>query len=197
MKITKRVLAVALALALGLALLMPALAADPNAPVITKQWRIYSNVYVGETIAFEIEAKLPSGVDGELSYAWKLGPWGSNTYYAEGTGPRFEITFTEDMLSEIGFLSSYGHLSLSVVITNTFEDSNGDEKTASITQSMSMQVNTVSWWELILALPLNIILLPMGILGLGFVGPLILPFLPLVIPSYIDDMIRALKVLLS
>ena len=84
MKQSKRILAMALALALGLALFAPGvLAADPNAPVITRQPMERTTIRTGQTLRLEVEARLPDGVTGDLSVTWHAYDWP----YGIDTGP--------------------------------------------------------------------------------------------------------------
>jgi len=68
MKTTKRVLAVLLALALGLALFAPmAAAADPVITGVTPKNAV---ARIGQSITFTVEAQLPEGAEGPLTYQW-------------------------------------------------------------------------------------------------------------------------------
>jgi len=128
MKTTKRLLSLLLALALGLALCVPAFAADeadPYAPIITKQPIEYITVREGKKLVLEITAKLPDGIQGKLSYDW-FTEFGSE---AIASGARASIPITRDMLYGMTGFTYY----FNVVVTNTYTDDNGEEQTASIT----------------------------------------------------------------
>ena len=80
MKTTKRVLAVLLALALGLGLFAPMAAAEEQriTTLFTKRMSPFTVLKTGDIVTFAPEAKLPEGVDAELQYQWYYGPW--NTF---------------------------------------------------------------------------------------------------------------------
>ena len=116
MKITKRVLAILLALALGLALLAPAaFAEDAKPPVFTKVMAAgLKELRAGETIVLEAGAKLPNGVDAELKYQWYATDWlnpanevfstftkpSREFFLLEGeTGPQLEVSVSAEELS--------------------------------------------------------------------------------------------------
>jgi len=82
MKQSKRILAIALALVLGLALFAPGVSAA-DAPVITKQPMEKTTIQTGQTLRLEVEAKLPDGATGELSVVWHAYDWP----YGIDTGP--------------------------------------------------------------------------------------------------------------
>ena len=162
MKKTKRILTVLLTLALGLTLLVPVAAAgtsDPYAPIITKEPKSPMDVYVGDTITLEIGAKVPDGIDGELSYVWK--------YAGEvlGTEPKLDLVITEAM-------GKNTFTYIWVYVTNTYTDENGEMQTNTVSRSPSFHAKQpLQWWEIPLAIisaPLWIPLLPgMLIFGLG------------------------------
>jgi len=139
MALTKRLLSIALALLLGLAVLAPGVMAedDPNAPVITKQPTTkfrFSIPYVqaGTPLAIEALAVLPEGAkQGTLSYAWYDYDWQpGDTKLPVTTGASASIPTTEDMLFKAieatGIKSAYADLNYCVVVTNTWFD---DEQT--------------------------------------------------------------------
>lgn len=141
---TKRVLSILLALSLGMALLVPAFATDepdPNAPVITKQPMTRKIVIrEGKDIKLEVEARLPDGVEGMLSYAWYDYNWqlGDTTEpVAIGAKTTLRAVPPEDEES---------HFPYCVVVTNTYRDSGGNEKTAS-KKSDSMDVFVMFSWS--------------------------------------------------
>ena len=123
MKQTKRILSAALALVLAFALLVPAGAAiDPNAPVITALPNSPISVKIGKSFTLTAQARLPAGAEGTLSYAWYefLG----NRLVA--TGPSATIT-AEASINGMKVEKYYY-----VVVTNTYEDENGVQQTASV-----------------------------------------------------------------
>jgi len=126
MKTAKRILSIALALALGLLALVPATALsieenDPNAPVVTTAWLEY-RVLHGETFDGIILAQLPEGVDGQLSAAWYFGDVLLGSAPVAGGSARITMTATPDMPPETW---------LRAVVTNTYTDGDGREQTAS------------------------------------------------------------------
>jgi len=104
MKTTKRLLAVLLVLALGLALFAPvaaAVGADEDTPLFTKRMPRFTLMRWDENnkITLSAEAKLPEGVDAELQYQWFYGPWNEfdapfdEFYIIEGaTEPQYTIS---------------------------------------------------------------------------------------------------------
>jgi len=139
MKTAKRVLSIALALLLGVGLLVPGVsaAADPNAPVITKVPEFPASVRLGERFVVEIEAALPDGVNGIITYAWYLsGATLPNTLL--GTGPRLEQQITPDIASATGYVR------IRVVVTNTWIDG-GIERSASV-EHISENIARESHW---------------------------------------------------
>jgi len=71
MKTTQRVLAVLLALALGLALFAPAaMAEEQQASLFTQRLSTYTIVKTGQEVILKAQAKLPDNVDAELQYQW-------------------------------------------------------------------------------------------------------------------------------
>ena len=172
MKQSKRILAILLALALGLALMVPAGAAvyGDYPPVITKNWNIPWSNHPGDIVTLEVEARSPNG--GELSYAW-YSP--NNTPITIplippiATGPKLELLLTEEMVEA---KSVY----ITLVIFNTYTDENSDEQSSYLVQSNTFTVSKpTQWWEWILAIPLLPIIIPAIIFGMGWVGPLLIP----------------------
>jgi hypothetical protein len=136
MALTKRVLSIALALLLGLGLLAPmaSAAVDPNAPVITKQpSSSLKYIKTGKSFTLTVQADLLIGAEGTLSYAWYESP--GNQLIATGSAARITATASNGSM----FPSSYYY----VVITNTYNDENGDQQTASI-QSDTVEVGVVN-----------------------------------------------------
>ena len=152
MKAMKRVFCIALVLALGLALLIPAMAAGtggPYAPVFKRLILTPSVVFVGDTLTVEVRAEVPPGVDGELSYTWYDFPIYSNVSDRDpiATGPesKIELLMTEDMLNKSSGVYNY----IYVVITNTYADENGEVRTAYWVGGTSFSVSPdPQWWEL-------------------------------------------------
>jgi len=129
MKHLKRLLCAVLCLALCCAMGVFAVAedeVDPYAPVITKQPKEFSSVRAGKSTTLEVQACLPDGVDGMLSYAWyeKMDPT-----QPLSTSANAEIsTLPEDLGTSYADNKYY-----CVVVTNTFIDEEGQERTASAT----------------------------------------------------------------
>lgn len=207
MKHTKRLLAVLLSLLLSLALLAPAVSAvdapDPNAPILTKQPEATYYLKVGNALTLELEAELPAGVTGDISYAWYTYNWayhhehGGEMYEAIAVGPTLEtpvLTWT-DLLIDI--LSSGESTRYYAVAVNTYIDEN-DETQIAYTQCI-VEVFAVpldlgqlgSWGPLLMGLYgmgslllspvslLGLLLVPfsflLGPMGPMFLGPLFAP----------------------
>jgi len=128
---TKRVLSLLLSLVLGAALFAPAVAADgaaldPYAPVIMKQPKeeIYQVAAYprGRNFTLEVEARLPEGVDGVLSYAWYDFDWTPESMAAPvAVGAKLELPIPEKDIE----------LTYCAVVTNTYVDpEDGETKTA-------------------------------------------------------------------
>ena len=139
----KRFLSLALALVLGLAMFIPAFAADavdPNAPIITKQPgknAIGFFLKAGEDLELEVTAQLPEGIEGELSYAWY--DWNDynrgNEAKPVAIGEKVTILTSENMVvnEESPPKSiSVKEFAYCVVVTNTYVDAGNVEQTASI-----------------------------------------------------------------
>jgi len=161
MKTTKRVLSIALTLLLGFALLAPGVMAEanPNAPIVIAAPPEEIRRNIGETLVLEVEAKLPEGVQGELSYEW------STTYnpFAEpiGAGPKLTWTIPEDAGTYHVF---------SVKITNTYVDGEGETQTAFVYCSTRCNIRKhVSILQVLLSLGGAILGLPLTLIGLVFV----------------------------
>lgn len=103
MKTTKRMLSIALALVLALGLVVPAMAAEteaanPNAPVITRQPNIPARVRSNGNFVLEVQAELPEGTTSELSFTWfHYGPadapqeWDVTQWQEFASGARVEV----------------------------------------------------------------------------------------------------------
>ena len=138
MKQTKRILCIALALALGLALLAPGVSAagDPNAPVIVVQPNKGMSspmlVKADGDISLQIEASLPAP-GGVLSYAWYDYDWqpGDETPPL-ATGAQVTIHIPKSMLGEVrpGISNSAKNITFFVVVTNTYTDDEESVQTA-------------------------------------------------------------------
>ena len=96
MKQTKRILAILLALALGLALMVPAGAADMDAPIFTKRMPLAIVARAGKSVALEVQARVPSGVTAELKYQWYASEDYLEMLYMEG----FLETLTQEDLEQ-------------------------------------------------------------------------------------------------
>jgi len=129
MKHTKRVLSIALVLALALALILPATASEapnPNAPIITRQPNHVfptSSILVrtGRSFELEVQARLPDGVTGELSFEWF--EVGNDEPVATGPRAVFQIGMNGSIVTN--------DISFYAVVTNTYLDGDGNEQTAS------------------------------------------------------------------
>jgi hypothetical protein len=148
MKTTKRVLSVLLALALGVALVVSAGAIwilnAPYAPIITLLPQMPDIINVGDKLILEVEAELPEGVDGELSYAWykHFDPPAHNNPIS--TESKLELTVTSNMLTRIG--SSY-YFPLTVVAINTYTNENNEVRFAYACEDWKINVNYEGpWW---------------------------------------------------
>ncbi|MCL2106788.1 MAG: hypothetical protein FWH26_07030 [Oscillospiraceae bacterium] len=132
--------------------MLPAAAAppDPYAPIITKAPSFPAVVYVGDTIRWEVEAALPDGVEGEMSYAWYNYGSTRGAYGLIATGPKLEL----DIINEMREGYSRPTMRITIVVTNTYTDEFGEEKTASTTiesEEMSLELR-MAWWEKLFAI---------------------------------------------
>jgi len=98
MKTTIRILAVLLALALGLALFASAaMAAEQRAALFTKRLPASTMTRSGRTITLAPVAKLPEGVNAQLKYQWYTKDWndggGKWVPVAGATGPALTLCF--------------------------------------------------------------------------------------------------------
>jgi len=178
----KRMLSILLALALGLALVIPAFAeaveGGPYAPIITKEPDFPDIFYIGDILVLDVEAKLPDSVDGELSYAWYdtwTNDWDDfqkrNVPIATGASIEQKIPFDTDSL-------------IGVVVTNTYTDEHGEIQTAHTRLVKHFEPEPKSkWWLYVLGalwLPIALLLFPItlfGPLGVAFLAPIVLPVL--------------------
>ena len=129
---TKRVLSIALALLLGLAVLAPmaSAAGDPNAPIITMQPKAEkTTVQVGKELKLEAQAQLPDGAKGTLSYAWyAYEDWTDPTARPIATGAKITIPVTQKMIGDPSILAIAGNYY--VVVTNTYKNNQGKTQKA-------------------------------------------------------------------
>jgi len=136
MKRTKRILSLLLALALGLALLIPAAAADdidPYAPIITKQPARSVYRLTDQELKLEIEATLPEGCD-SLSIAWYDYDWQpGDTMPPVATGASVLIPIDP---GDVNIMDNWNILFRTInyyaVVTSTYTDSDGQEQTVSV-----------------------------------------------------------------
>jgi hypothetical protein len=149
MKTTKRVLCILLALALGLCLFAPALAADGDdpryAPRITQQPNENYAFYVkaGNDIKLEVKAALPDGVEGTLSYAWYDSAGKLLATTAKAVIPTSNAMLLQMQDSWVRMEELIHGLPFYVVVTNTYYDEDGVEQTAS-TESEPVTVTLVA-----------------------------------------------------
>ena len=144
MTLTKRILCIALTLALGLALFAPGVSAadDPNAPVITQPLptaQVYTRV--GLNLRLNVRAQLPEGVEGTLSYAWWYEESGRDntwTQIASATDENLVMKMTMDMLFTDQKRVINHERVFRVVVTNTYIDEAGNEQTASATSETTV-----------------------------------------------------------
>ena len=129
MKNLKRILCVGLCCALALGMGVLAAAADnpyddPYAPIITKQPKATQYICAGKDITLEVQARLPDGVEGTLSYAWY-----------DATAPYSPISTDAKFVLTISKNESLGSKIIYVVVTNTYNNDEGEERKASTTSS--------------------------------------------------------------
>ena len=151
----KRALCVLLSMVLGLMLLIPAAAAneatDPYAPIIMKQPNQPMNekfVQAGKNLKLEVQAQLPEGIVGTLSYAWYDFNWQPGSLAQPvATDAKAVIPTTKNMLTDYnadayekmkgGFATTYKYC---VVVTNTYVDAEGQEQAVSVKSDL-VEVN--------------------------------------------------------
>jgi len=128
----KRILSIALALALGLALLIPAMAvepADPYAPIITRQpgeFLSFDMFTSGSKLNLMVDAQLPADVTGTLSYVWY--EMSSDEPVATGQA----VTITADYIDDGGIFKVFAFCEYYAIVTNTYIDEDDAEQTASV-----------------------------------------------------------------
>ncbi|MCL2495416.1 MAG: hypothetical protein FWE98_07160 [Oscillospiraceae bacterium] len=155
MKTTKRLLATLLALALGLAALAPmAFAAAEEgglyAPYITKQARVEKTyVQLGKNLQLEVEARLPNGIEGTLSYAWyvkvPVGDGFEDKLIA--TEAKATVLVTQEMLGNPSTLQT--STSCYVIVTNIYTDEAGQAKEAYTKSSTSQGITLFPGYSVI------------------------------------------------
>ena len=120
MKPTKRLLAILLAVLLGLAVLAPmaSAAGDPAyAPIITKQPKEQVTIFTGKDLVLEVEAKLPDGAPGTLSYEWYRDDYG-----VVGTNAKLVYPVKDDRTDNYYGMKYYFSRPFYAVVTNTYTD---------------------------------------------------------------------------
>jgi len=133
MKQTKRILAIVLALALGLAVFATGVAAeDPYAPIITMQPKAEKTVVqAGKELKLEVQAMPPVGAEGILTYEWYESSAAGDRLVA--TSANAIIPISKAMLDNWSEkYNYYFSLNYYVVVTNTWRDDAEQEQTASI-----------------------------------------------------------------
>jgi len=154
MKATKRILAFAMALALGLALLAPTVSAadDPNAPVITKQPSGPEEILTGRTLTLEVQAQAPAAAPGTISVAWfvvdedgnlRAAPIATRARVAFPTTSLGHYLYSDDTPAEDDIFIPGGIFKFYAVVTNTYTDGGGTQQTATIT-SDTVRVNIIN-----------------------------------------------------
>jgi len=133
MKSTKRILAALMILVLALTLSVPVFADSDDGlpeidrrPIITHEPAPPSKLRAGETLRVSIEAELPEGDDGQLSYAW---------FFRGETSPSATRPALEMELTRYHFEAS---VPIRVVVTNTWTDDAGRRQTASVEREMEV-----------------------------------------------------------
>ena len=127
----KRILAILLALLLGLGLFVHAAAAIIDyRPIITQQPSSYVVLFSGNRLNLEVKAKLPvSG--GKLSYAWYDYSWQpGDTKAPVGTKAKLSIITSHNGNIAEDPDSIHQKINYYAVITNTYTNSNGELQTA-------------------------------------------------------------------
>jgi len=134
MKTTKCLFSILLALALGLSLLVPAMAErHPYTPVITARPQRLYFAKVGDTLTLEIEAECPEGFEGELSYVWFVGQITCDnrnypTFIFNATGQKLELKIEKDMYQR----SSCLYISSDITVTYINGNGETDNTTGSV-----------------------------------------------------------------
>ena len=175
MKTTKRVLCILLAFALCVGLCVTAAAwftsppNSPYAPVITVAPDYPESISVGDTLSVEVEAVLPDGVEGELSYAWYNGDWYRDISTSPiATGSELEIVITKEMVQS----GSHGSdVYITVVVANTYEDENGETQTAYTAERHFLSLSPAQWWQTALFVLFLLIAVPISAPLMLLLGP--------------------------
>jgi hypothetical protein len=142
MALTKRLLAIALALLLGLGLLAPmaSAAGDPNAPIITKQPKKDVYVRAGQDITLEIAAKLPDGVNGTLQYIWSTDMIDSAGEKVQFDNSKAKIVIPTSKDGPKGYWRTETNcmkkFTFWVTVVNTYTDADGNTQEASVRSDM-------------------------------------------------------------
>jgi len=158
MKITKRLLSIALALVLGLGLLVPAFAAaeiDPNAPIILRQPNEAAFLFIGDTLRLTVEARLPQGSEGTLSFAWYYyEPEFDEEPKAIGAGQNLTLAITHDFFygdatpeERAMYAGKIYHFY--VVVTNDFTDEDGQLQSVPVQSESAEVVCAGSHWRMV------------------------------------------------
>jgi hypothetical protein len=186
-----KLVSVLLAVLMAAALFVPAMAAqeaDPNLPIVkwvqANQTSAINRIARNGTLALEVAATLPEGSQGKLSYAWYIGD------KVVGTGPRLELKIESWMIEETWFSQGgsdagtvwFPKITVRVVVTNTYMDDNGDERTASDTSGTTISVKPKLLPGVLQALVLVFFVAPLSLampllmlLGLAVELPLMAP----------------------
>jgi len=112
---------------------------DPNAPIITKQpFSETRYVQNGKSFEMRVEAQLPEGVKGELSYAWYKYVSDGN-YELVGVGATATIQTEAFDVSNLTYSNLFGRVfaifeggQYCVVVTNHYQDAEGNAHTAGV-----------------------------------------------------------------
>jgi len=136
MALTKRILSIALALLLGLALFAPGVSAeaDPNAPIITRQPKPLVIMFAGNTLNLEVVASLPAGSNGTLRIDWYDYDWqpGDETQpVATGAKAAIPIEVSQYNLIDSPDVSTM-EINYYAVLTNTYTDGEGNIQIVSV-----------------------------------------------------------------
>ena len=127
----KRIFSILLTLLLSLGLFMPTMALSfvPGTPIITRDLQNVTFVRASDTLVLEVEAGFRDSYEGELSYTWRI----NHDLIPFAAGARIELDTAELELNRWCFIVRY--VSVSVTVTNTFVDGNGETQTAAISQT--------------------------------------------------------------
>jgi len=160
----------------------------PNAPVITKQPQMLAFVYESETLRLTIDARLPTGIDGELSIAWYDYDWQEGDEAPPvATGANLVLPIPIDERSVMYYDFAEKTFRYCAVVTNTYINGEGEAQSAFV-KSMT--------GEVIILPSLNKVLSDIwifvqggngptyGVLALIMGSPLLLLFLSGLLPFY-------------